>query len=63
MTVLGVFIVLVALGDTITVGICSIIEKFSNTGSLFAFMGLFMVVFVIAWKLAVGITERFFVRA
>jgi hypothetical protein len=62
MTVLAVFLLLVALGDVISVGICSVVEKFSVSGSLFAFLALFVLVFVIAWKLAVTITERFFVR-
>lgn len=62
MTVLAVFILFVAIGDVAAVGICSLVERISNSASLFAFLGLFVLVFVIAWKLAVTITERYFVR-
>ena len=62
MTVLAVFVLLVAVGDVVSVGICSIVEKISVSASLFAFLALFVLVFIIAWKLAVTITERYFVR-
>ena len=63
MTVIAVFALFVFVGDAIVVGICSFIEQFSKSGSLFAFLGLFMVVFVIAWLCAVRVTERFLVRS
>ena len=62
MTVLAVFILFVALGDVAAVGICTLVERISNSASLFAFLGLYVLVFIIAWKLAVSITERYFVR-
>jgi hypothetical protein len=62
MTVLAVFVLLVAVGDAISVGICAVVEKISVSASLFAFLALFVLVFMIAWKLAVTITERYFVR-
>ena len=63
MTVIAVFAFFVFVGDAIVVGLCSLIEQFSKTGSLFAFLGLFMVVFVIAWFFAVRVTERYLVRS
>jgi hypothetical protein len=62
MTVLAVFVLFVAIGDVAAVGICTLVERFSESISLFAFLGLYVVVFVIAWKLAVTITERYLVR-
>jgi hypothetical protein len=62
MTVLAVFILFVALGDVAAVGICTLVERISESASLFAFLGLFVLVFIVAWKLAVTITERYLVR-
>lgn len=62
MTVLAVFVLFVAIGDTIAVGICTIVERFSDSASLLAFLGLFVLVFIIAWQLAVRITERYLVK-
>jgi hypothetical protein len=55
-------VLLVALGDVISLGICSFVEKISVSASLFAFLALFVLVFIIARKLAVTITERYFVH-
>ena len=62
MTVLAVFILFVAIGDVAAVGICTFVERISNSASLFAFLGLYVLVFIIAWKLAVTITERYLAR-
>jgi len=62
MTVLAVFVVFVAVGDALAVGICSIVERFSENASLLAFMAMFALVFVVAWQLAVRITERYLIR-
>ena len=49
MAILAIFGLFVFIGDVIAIGICTIIEKYSQTWSLFAFLGMFMIVFVIAW--------------
>jgi hypothetical protein len=61
MRVIGVFVVLAIILDAIGLGICSIVERFSVGGSLFVFLGLFVVNFVIAWNLAVFLTEKYLV--
>jgi uncharacterized membrane protein len=58
MAVLAVFVVLVLIGDTIAIGIASIVEQYSKTASLLVFLCLFVAVFCVAWVLAVRITER-----
>ena len=37
-------------------------ERVSNFASLLVFLGLFILVFGVAWKLAVRVTERYIVR-
>lgn len=53
---------LVVFGDTAAVGISYLFEGVSNFTSLLVFLGLFTVVFYVAWKLAVLATERYIVR-
>jgi predicted lysophospholipase L1 biosynthesis ABC-type transport system permease subunit len=62
MTVILVFLALVVLGDAAAIGISSIVERFSQTASLFVFLALFVAVFGIAWQIAVYITERYILR-
>jgi membrane protein implicated in regulation of membrane protease activity len=45
--------------NAIAVGICSIIEAYSSYVSLICFLGLFILNVLIAWKVALYITERF----
>lgn len=59
MSVILVFFAFVVLGDAVAIGISSVVEQFSKTASLFAFLGMFVVVFVIAWHAAVLVTERY----
>ena len=61
MLVIGIFVALVLILDAIGVGICSIVERYSASASLLVLLGLFVVNFVIGWKLAVYLTERFLV--
>jgi len=61
MQVIGVFVVVAIILDAIGMGICSIVERFSVGGSLFCFLGFFVVNFVIAWKVAVFLTEKYLV--
>lgn len=62
MSVILVFLAFVVVGDTAAIGISYLFESVSNFVSLLVFLGLFMLVFGIAWKLAVVVTERYLVR-
>jgi hypothetical protein len=62
MSVILVFIAFVLIGDAMAVGIASIVEPYSEHASLMVFLGLFVLVFVVAWMLAVRVTERFIIR-
>ncbi|MEW6452271.1 MAG: hypothetical protein AB1490_16555 [Pseudomonadota bacterium] len=62
MAILFVFAAFVFVGDVVAVGISSIVERYSHYASLLVFLGLFMLVFYIAWKLAVMVTERYLSR-
>ena len=62
MSVILVFIAFVIVGDTMAVGISYLFERVSNAVSLMVFFALFILVFGVAWKLAVGVTERYLVR-
>ena len=42
--------------------ICSLIEQYSSYVSLLAFLGFFVVNFIVAWKVALWITERYLER-
>ena len=58
MKLLGLFSVIAFALDAVAVFICSFVEKHSETTSLLVFLGLFVVNFVIAWKIALWITEK-----
>jgi hypothetical protein len=62
MSVIFVFVLFVLIGDVAAVGISYEFERISNFVSLMVFLGLFLLVFGVAWKLAVVVTERFLVR-
>ena len=62
MLVIAVFVIFVVLGDAVAIGISSAIEQFSKSASLLAFLGMFVLVFAIAWPLAVRVTERYLIR-
>jgi hypothetical protein len=62
MSVILIFVIFVLIGDTAAVGISYEFERISNSVSLMVFFALFIVVFGIAWKLAVLVTERYIVR-
>ncbi len=59
MQVIVIFAVLVVIQNTITATICSFIEAYSAYAGLMAFLGFFVANFVVAWLLAVHITERY----
>ena len=62
MSVILIFVVFVLVGDVAAVGISYLFERVSNFTSLIVFLVLFMLVFYVAWKLAVFVTERYIVR-
>ena len=62
MSVIAIFIAFVVVGDTAAIFISYLFERVSNFTSLIVFLALFILVFGVAWKLAVFVTERFIVR-
>jgi hypothetical protein len=62
MSVIAIFIAFVVIGDTAAIFISYLFERVSNFTSLIVFLALFILVFGVAWKLAVFVTERFIVR-
>ena len=62
MSVIAIFIAFVLIGDTAAVFISYLFERVSNFTSLLVFLALFVLVFGVAWKLAVIVTERYIVR-
>ena len=62
MSVILIFAFFVVVGDALAVGISSIVERFSETASLFVFLALFILVFWISWVCAVRVAERFSTR-
>jgi lipopolysaccharide export LptBFGC system permease protein LptF len=62
MSVILIFVVFVLIGDTAAVYISYLFERVSNFTSLMVFFALFALVFYVAWKLAVSVTERYIVR-
>jgi len=57
MVLLAAFILTVLVGDAVAIVIAEIVERFSEQISLFVFLGLFVVVIPIAWRIAVHVTE------
>jgi hypothetical protein len=62
MSVILVFVLFVLIGDVAAIGISYEFERVSNFVSLLVFLGLFILVFGVAWKLAVYVTERYILR-
>lgn len=63
MGVILIFILFVVLGDTVAISIASMAERISEPVSLMVFFAGFIFVFWLAWKLAVLVVEKYFVRA
>jgi hypothetical protein len=59
MQVLAIFAALVIVQNIITGFLCTFIEAYSEHAGLLAFLAFFVGNFVVAWLLAVYITERF----
>ena len=62
MSILLVFVALVIVGDAIAVGIAYQLEQLSSTVSLMTFFALYVLVFYVAWRLAVFLVERYLVK-
>jgi hypothetical protein len=62
MSVILIFAAFVLVGDAAAVIISYFFERISNSASLIVFLGLYILVFWVAWKLAVQVTERYIVR-
>jgi hypothetical protein len=62
MSVVLIFALFVVVGDALAIGLSSIVERFSETASLFVFLALFILVFWIAWICAVRVAERCLAR-
>jgi len=61
MQVLALFVLFTAILDACAIGICMIVERYSQFASLIAFLGLFVVNFLISWQIALRVTERYLV--
>ena len=62
MSAILIFTVFVIIGDTAAVYISYLFARLSKLTSLMVFFALFALVFYVAWKLAVAVTERYIVR-
>jgi hypothetical protein len=62
MSVILVFVAFVIIGDAAAIAISYMFEGVSKMASLVVFLGLFVLVFGVAWHLAVYVTERYIVR-
>jgi hypothetical protein len=59
MQIIAMFAVCVVMLNAIAIAICSIVERYSEYASLIAFLAMFVGNFVIAWKIALYLTERY----
>jgi hypothetical protein len=59
MTAILIFVAFVIVGDSIAVTIARLIEQMSEAASLLVFFALFILVFWLAWRGAVYVTERY----
>jgi hypothetical protein len=57
MSLLIVYVIAIMVGDLLAVGVAEIVERYSEKASLGVFLALYFVVFWLAWRVAVRITE------
>jgi hypothetical protein len=62
MSVILIYVLFVLIGDSAVVGIASQFERVSESVSLLVFFALFILVFWLAWRAAVYVTERYILR-
>ena len=60
MAAIFIYVVLVLVGDAAALLIAGAVEHYSASASITVFFVLFVLIFWIAWKAAVQITERYF---
>ena len=63
MQIIGLFAVFVVALNALAVMLCSVVEQYSAFASLLAFLGLFVLNFIIAWQISLWITERYLLTA
>jgi hypothetical protein len=63
MSVILIYVLFVVIGDTAAVTIATMVERYSESISLMVFFALFILVFWLAWVLAVRVAERYLVRS
>src|SRR5262245_60598216 len=63
MILLLTFATIFVVGQAMNVGLALIVERFSDSVSLALFFGLFAVVVVAGWQLAVRLTDRLYDHA
>lgn len=61
MIVILLFVTFVLVGDLAAVMVASMFERISEFVGLIVFLGLFILVFVAAWYLAVWVAERYLI--
>jgi membrane protein implicated in regulation of membrane protease activity len=57
MSLIAVFAVLMVIGQAINVAIAMQVDNYSDTAGLAVFFALLVVAIIVAWKLAVRLTE------
>jgi hypothetical protein len=60
--VILVFVALVIVGQSISIGVAIAVEQVSTAASVLVFFGMFALMFVVAWYMAVFIAERYLRR-
>lgn len=57
MSLLIVYVVLVFIGQALAVTVGIVLDNYSKAAGLTAFLAMYFAVFVIAWKIALRLTE------
>ena len=61
MQVIGLFVVCVFILNAGAVLICTLVERYSSFAGLITFLGFFVVNMIVAWQIAIRLTEKFLV--
>ena len=59
MQIIAMFVVCVVILNAISIAVCSIVERYSEFASLIVFLAMFVGNFIIAWQIALRLTERY----
>ena len=62
MSAILILVAFVLIGDSVAIGISTQFERVSESVSLLVFFALFVLVFYLAWRGAVYVTERYILR-